>query len=702
MGEHNMEPIFIALSVLLVIFVIINLWFTYKIFSRSSESFLNEIKNEVQNFEKNLQKIEAAMKDEFSRNREENSKNFKDLRGELGASFKNFEDSILKRIAEMSEFQKSQFEGFSTQLNNLTKSNEDKIEKMAQSVQERLNQFNDQLTSNLKATREDLSKSLKSFEDRLSANFKEVNETQAKKFEALVLKQDEMIKVTDQKIEKIRETNEAHHIKMTNTIQEKLNYFQEQMNTNAQNNREELSKSLKSFEESFTLSVNGFNELQKQKFEELASKQAELSKTTETKLEAMRLSNESNNEKTNKTLQDKMNYFQEQINSNAKSNREELAKSLKNFEDTFIAKVNEFNELQKQKFDGLTNRQNELVQVTEQRLEKMRETVEQKLKIIQDDSNAKLEIIRQTVDEKLHKTLEQRLGDSFKIVSERLELVHKGLGEMQNLAVGVGDLKKVLSNVKNRGVLGEYQLENILEQLLTNEQFGRNVKTKHDSQTLVEFAVKLPGKDDKKPLWLPVDAKFPTEHYIALTEAYEQGDLDAVNEKRKMLAHSIRSCAKDINEKYIDPPNTTDFGIMFLPFEGLYAEVLRTDGLFENVQRDYKVIITGPTTLSALLNSLQIGFKTLVIEKRSSEVWELLGAVKTEFGKFGAVLDKTQKKLEEASNVIRTAGVRTRAIEKKLKGVEQLPAENAERLLGGPDNLLEFVDADESVVEAEK
>lgn len=613
-----METIFTALSVLLVLFVIINLWLTYKIFSRSSESFLNEIKNEVQNFEKNLQKIEAAMKDEFSRNREENSKNFKDLRGELGASFKNFEDSILKRIAEMSEFQKSQFEGFSTQLNNLTKSNEEKIEKMTHSVQERLNQFNDQLTSNSKAIREELSKSLKSFEDRLSANFKEVNETQDKKFESLVLKQDEMIKVTDQKIERIRETNETHHVKMTNTIQEKLNYFQEQINTNA------------------------------------------------------------------------------------KSNREELAKSLKNFEDTFVAKVNEFNELQKQKFDGLTNRQTELVQVTEQRLEKMRETVEQKLKTIQEDSNAKLEIIRQTVDEKLHKTLEQRLGDSFKIVSERLELVHKGLGEMQSLAVGVGDLKKVLSNVKNRGVLGEYQLENILEQLLTNEQFGRNVKTKHDSQTLVEFAVKLPGKDDKKPLWLPIDAKFPTEHYLALTEAYDQGDQDAVNEKRKMLAHSIRSCAKDISEKYIDPPNTTDFGIMFLPFEGLYAEVLRIDGLFENVQRDYKVIITGPTTLSALLNSLQIGFKTLVIEKRSSEVWELLGAVKTEFGKFGDVLEKTQKKLEEASNVIRTAGVRTRAIEKKLKGVEQLPAESAAQLLAGPDNLLEFTAADDSIFEAEK
>ena len=382
-------------------------------------------------------------------------------------------------------------------------------------------------------------------------------------------------------------------------------------------------------------------------------------------------------------FEEKFNGIFELLNKTSKDNRDELGAALKSFQDRFTQSVNEFNDLQRQKFDALILKQDELTTKTENKLEKQRENIETKLKAIQDDNNIKLEKMRETVDEKLHKTLETRLGESFKLVSERLELVQKGLGEMQTLATGVGDLKKVLTNVKTKGVLGEYQLENILEQLLTNEQFSRNVKTKHDSNDMVEFAIKIPNKDDSsKVLWLPIDAKFPTKNYELLMAAYDMGDNSEIEKAQKSLEQTIKTFAKDIKTKYIDPPNTTDFAIMFLPFEGLYAEVLRINGLFETLQREHKITIAGPTTISAFLSSLQMGFRSLAVEKRTSEIWELLGAVRTEFGKFGAVLEKTKDKLEQASKEIDKAGVRSRAIERKLRDVQSLPQPDALRLLG--------------------
>jgi len=290
--------------------------------------------------------------------------------------------------------------------------------------------------------------------------------------------------------------------------------------------------------------------------------------------------------------------------------------------------------------------------------------------------------MRKTVDEKLNETLEKRLGESFKQVSDRLEAVHKGLGEMQTLATSVGDLKKVMTNVKSRGVLGEYQLQNIIEDLLTNEQYEKNVKTKVGSGAVVEFAVKMPhGNNLEKILWLPVDSKFPKEDYEALVDSYEKGDLTKIDEFKKAFIRGIRKNAQDIREKYIDPPNTTEYGIMFLPYESLFGEVLRTPGLFEQIQKEYKITITGPTTLSALLNSLQMGFRTLAIEKRSSEVWDLLGAVKTEFNQFGDILAKTKKKLIEATDVLDTHEIRTRSIERKLRNVQELPLDKAKLIL---------------------
>lgn len=316
------------------------------------------------------------------------------------------------------------------------------------------------------------------------------------------------------------------------------------------------------------------------------------------------------------------------------------------------------------------------------RLQEIRQTLEQKISQLQQDNTQKLDEMRKTVDEKLHATLEQRLGESFRLVSDRLEKVHQGLGEMQQLATGVGDLKKVLTNVKTRGTWGEVQLEMILEQMLTPAQFAKNVEIRCGSGERVEFAIRLPGRsDDAEPVWLPIDAKFPKEQYERLQDAADRADPDAVNAAGRELERAIRNEAKTISEKYISPPLSTDFAILFLPTEGLYAEVMRRPGLADEIQRLSRVTIAGPSTLSALLNSLQMGFRTLTLEKRSSEVWEVLGAVKTEFTKFGDVLAATRTALEKAARNIDQAEVRTRQMSRKLKQVEALPDAQTQSLL---------------------
>ena len=365
-----------------------------------------------------------------------------------------------------------------------------------------------------------------------------------------------------------------------------------------------------------------------------------------------------------------------------KSNREEQANSLKSFEDTFTKNVKDFNELQKQKFDDLANKQENIKKETENKLKEIRETVEGKLNNIQEDNNKKLEEMRKTVDEKLQESVEKRFNESFKLITERLEAVHKGLGEMQTLATGVGDLKKVLTNVKTRGTFGEVQLGAILEQFLSPQQYIKNDHPDEDNEKrVVEYSIKLPGKDADKPVLLPIDSKFPVEDYQRLLDAYDNNP-DAVEAISIQLGKSVEKCAKDISDKYIKPPKTTDFAILFVPTEGLYAEILRRPGFSENIQQKHRVVIVGPTNLVAFLSSLQMGFRTLEVQKRSSEVWEILGAVKNEFGNFGSLLEKTKKKLQETANVIDKAGIRSRAIEKKLKNVEALPDDKSMKLLG--------------------
>lgn len=364
-------------------------------------------------------------------------------------------------------------------------------------------------------------------------------------------------------------------------------------------------------------------------------------------------------------------------------NREELAGSNRTFNGMISSQMSEISSMQRNQLDVFSKQLKNLTDTNENKMDRMRETIEERLRHLQEDNSKKLDQMRSTVDEKLSSTLEQRLGESFKLVSERLEMVHKGLGEMQTLASGVGDLKRVLTNVKTRGIWGEIQLGNILEQILTAEQYSKNVATKKNSSERVEFAVKLPGRDEKngEVVWLPIDAKFPQEDYQRLMDAQEQGNSVLAEEAAKAMELKIRSFAKDIRDKYIDPPGTTDFGIMFLPTEGLYAEILRRPGLCDCLQREYRIVIAGPTNLIALLNSLQMGFRTLAIEKRSSEVWTLLGAVKTEFGRFGDILDKTQKKLQEASNTIEDAARKSRSIGRKLKNVQELSVEDSNLLL---------------------
>jgi DNA recombination protein RmuC len=359
--------------------------------------------------------------------------------------------------------------------------------------------------------------------------------------------------------------------------------------------------------------------------------------------------------------------------------REEVTAALKTFNESVGKTITDFVNWQRGQFAGIIEQQTKLTESNEKRLGEVRAAVEEKLKSIQEDNAKNLEQMRQTVDEKLQGTLEKRLGESFKLVSERLEQVYKGLGEMQTLAVGVGDLKRVLTNVKARGTWGEVQLERMLEQVFNPDQYDKNVVTK-DGGGPVEFAIKLPGRDDE-PVWLPIDAKFPIEDYQRLQDAQEKGDGELAEAAAKELEKRIKGCAGDIRDKYVNPPKTTDFGILFLPTEGLFAEVVRRPGFQELLQRQYKVVVAGPTTLWSILNSFQMGFRTLAIQQRSSEVWNLLAAIKTEFGKYGELLTGVQKKLQEAANKVEDVGRRSRAIERKLRDVQELPASEAQGVL---------------------
>jgi DNA recombination protein RmuC len=401
-----------------------------------------------------------------------------------------------------------------------------------------------------------------------------------------------------------------------------------------------------------------------------------------------------------RAVRDELSRAREESGTAARDLREELARSQQSGAELVMKAVGQMGQAQGEALEAATRQVKDLAGTNEARLLELRQTVDAKLKEMRESNEAKLEEMRNTVDEKLQKTLETRLGESFKQVSERLEAVQRGLGEMQSLAEGVGDLKKVLSNVKTRGTLGEVQLGAILEEILTAGQYDTNVQTKPGSRENVEYAVKLPGPDDEpdRCVWLPIDSKFPMEDYQRLVDSSEAADIDAMQSATAALARQVKKSAKDISEKYLSPPDTTDFAIMFLPTEGLYAEVLRQPGLLDELMRKHRVVVAGPTTLAAILSSLRMGFRTLAIEKRSSEVWQVLAAVKTEFSNFEGVLATLERQLGTAQKTVGKAGVRTRAIERKLRDVEELPESDSSDLLrldSGEFEEVEIVDDDQ-------
>ncbi len=395
-------------------------------------------------------------------------------------------------------------------------------------------------------------------------------------------------------------------------------------------------------------------------------------------------------------VRDELRAGRDESRAAGKELREEVSSGLKSSTDTISKTLEAVAKAQQAQLEGMTKQLKEITESNQTALDRIRTTFDARVKELQEGNEKKLDEMRKTVDEKLHDTLEKRLGESFKLVSDRLEAVHKGLGEMQTLATGVGDLKRVLTNVKARGTWAEVQLGALLEQVLTAGQYEKNVCVKENSSERVEYAVRLPGprEDPGSHVWLPIDSKFPQEDYLRLQEAAEKADQDAVQTAADALARTVRSAAKDIHDKYVNPPDTTDFGIMFLATEGLYAEVLRQPALVETLQQRYRVVLAGPTTLVAILSSLRMGFQTLAIEQRASEVWRVLGAVKAEFGKFGNVLDKVKKQLNTASRTIDQTGVRTRALERTLRAVEQLPKTEAEQMLALPDEAVSIEDED--------
>jgi len=383
---------------------------------------------------------------------------------------------------------------------------------------------------------------------------------------------------------------------------------------------------------------------------------------------------ERNDERLERMIREEMSRIRDEAADNARQTRNDVGTDLKNFGESMQKTVTEMVRLQQNHLETSAGQMNVLTKNSEERIERIREAVDARLKQLQDDNAKSIEQIRLTVDEKLQGTLERRLGESFRQVSERLEQVHQGLGDMRNLAAGVGDLKKIFSNVKSRGIWGEIHLENLLADILSPGQYEKNVRTKERSNEVVEFAIKLPGAGggEEDVVWLPIDAKFPVEDYQRLIDAQEKGEVDAAADAARMLETRLKNSARDIHGKYLNPPKTTDFGVMYLPVEGLYAEAVRRPDLIGAIQREYRVLVAGPSTFAALLNSLQIGFRTLAIQKRTSEVWQILSAVKTEFGKFGEVLEGVKKKLEQATNNMDDALKRSRVIQRKLRNVQEI------------------------------
>ncbi|MCB5286824.1 MAG: DNA recombination protein RmuC [Candidatus Cloacimonetes bacterium] len=571
---------------------------------------------------------------------------------------------------------KAELDRLSLVIKNDNSNNKNEINNLLSAVKNELNQ-------SLKDNRTELNDSLEKFRLTIESKMAAFSESLKGSSEGILNKQEEIRKETEAKLTTFQTT---------------------------------LNDSLKTLNDSLQARLNEFGAQQKAEASATISKQEEIRKETETKLEEMRknitksieelssnmkteLGNQINVQNTNseatlkkqteirQETEQKLNEFSKSMNDSVDSLSQSMAK-----------KLSEFGDVQKTNSEDYIKKHDDIKNATDLKLEAIRKTVQDKLEALQDANSKKLDEMRQTVDEKLQQTLNTRLTESFKQVSDQLDKVHIGLGTMTSLANDVGGLKKALTNVKTRGMIGEIQLESLLSSVLSPDQYESNVQVKKNSQQRVEFAIKLPGREeDLTPLYLPIDSKFPDASYQKLLQAYEDADTPRISQARKELENAIKLSAKDINEKYIDPPATTDWGILFLPFEGLYAEVLQNSNLVRYLQTEYHVTLAGPTTLGAFINSLQMGFKTLAIQKRSSEVWQLLGAVKTQFQMFGNVLDAAQKKIRGAGDDIeKLVGTRTRMIQSKLRHVELLPSREANSIIEIADQSDEDTESDEN------
>jgi DNA recombination protein RmuC len=584
-------------------------------------------------FEKAQERTERAVREEVALSRDEMGKAARDQRQELTEAFKTFGDSVVQRMIEVANMQKGQLDAFSSQLATFAKASG-----------ERLDGVRAETATGAKQLREEVVTTLTSISDTITTTIGGFASAQKEQLEAFANQLSAFTRASGEKLDSLRAESA----------------------TGAKQLREEVVTTLKSISETMATTMRDLAAAEKGQIEAFSEQIALLTKTSGEKLDNIR----------------------REFTTGAKQLREEVIFALNGITESSTKTMGEMANIQKVQLEAMSSAIDKLADSNEKKLEAIRVTVEDKLQRMQIDNANQLEQMRQTVDEKLQGTLDKRLGESFKQVSDRLEQVHKGLGEMQTLATGVGDLKKVLTNVKTRGTWGEIQLGALLEQVLNPDQFAVNVATK-DGGERVEFAIKLPGQgtDKDEIVWLPIDAKFPVEDYQRLIEAQERADVEGVDAAGKQLENRVKTCAGDICEKYLNPPRTTDFGILFLPIEGLFAEIIRRTGLIEAIQRECRVVIAGPTTLWSILSSLQMGFRTLAIQKRSSEVWNLLAAVKTEWTKYGDVLEAVQKKLHQASETIEKAKARSRAVGRKLRDVQELPAGEAAALL--PANMID-------------
>lgn len=644
------------------------------------------------------ERVERTLRDEIAKNREEALSTSRHTRDELTGLLKVTTDTVNQLFAtagQASEVKQERLrEVVERHLQFIAQDNASKLEQVrvqsqqaAQLMQDetgkRLDKIRQESSDGVIRVRDEVTLALKAFDASVIGRIADLSTTQKAQLVQVTQGMTALAESNEKRFESLR-TNVDDRLK---AIQEdsskKLELLRAEASAASKQTRDDVSVALKAFNDSVLAQMVTLGETQRKAMEAFAAQLERLTGSNQLKLDELKGTIDVRLQTIQDDTSKKLELMRADQGASSKQTRDDVSLSLKTFNDSVVAQMTSLGELQRRVMVDFTERLEKLTASNQQKLDELKGTVDLRLKGMQEDSAKQLEQMRVTVDEKLQGTLEKRLGDSFKQVSERLEQVYKGLGEMQALATGVGDLKKVLSNVKTRGTWGEVQLGALLEQVLSPAQYASNVSPK-DNGERVEFAVKLPGRGGEPDdvVWLPIDAKFPIENYQRLVDAQESGDAGAIEAASGVLDVRIKQCAKDIADKYVTPPQTTDFGILFLPTEGLFAEVVRRPGLCEVIQQRYRIVIAGPTTLWSILTSLQMGFRTLAIQKRSNEVWNLLAAVKSEWTKYGDILEKVNKKLAEATNTMDQAAVRTRAIGRKLRAVEELPAADAEIVLG--------------------